>query len=216
MKKKILISFGIILCICTILKLREVIIFNKINVAIEQFRNEKNRYYLFLTQNNSNIQNYNEIFLKNNLIKIVQNNSTIGNYCEWKDLETGEVNIHKSSNKEKFENESAINEDTLFGLPNFITNIHKNNGIKITQLLKVYYIIPTTYNNKPCYKISTTSEDIIIDKETYLPLYSLVKTVNSNRENEITENTYKFEVNTVTDEDVTLPSFEEYEQINKN
>lgn len=213
MKKKILISFVIILLLFIMMKMRETLILNKINSSIEYFKNENNRYYLVSIKRNDDIKSDTEIYLNENLIRIIIDNSVFGKYCEWKNLENGEVNIYNISNKVKFEDEIFIKEDTLIGLPNFIVNMNKNNEVKLSQLLKVYYIIPITYNDKQCYKISTTSEIIIIEKDTYLPVYSSVKIVKSTDKDNFTENTYKFEVNTVTDEDVLISNFEEYEKI---
>lgn len=211
MKNKILIVFLTILFLFVVVKTRELLILNNIHNSIENFKRENNRYY-FTTIKKDNTERVNEIYLKNNLLKVIIKNNSLGEYCECKNLDTEEVYSYNFSNQTKFENEVEFQENMLIGLPNFFMNMYKNNRINISQLLGVYYILPTTYDNKACYKISTTSEIIIIDKETYLPLYSSSKIVNSNNGNDVTESIYKFEVNTVTDEDVQLPNLEEYEK----
>ena len=213
MKKKILIIIFVIIVLFIVIKIREVLILNKVYKSIENFAVEENRYYSSYTIVNENVYSEKRIYVKQNVEKYVLKNTNSGEYCEWKNFETGEVNVYNMTDKIKYEN-TEVNklEEFLMVLPNLISFMHINNGLTLFQLLKVYYIIPITYENKPCYKISTTSEFIIIEKDTYLPVYSSVKIINSTENYNKTENTYGFEINTVTDENIALPNFEEYEK----
>ena len=93
---------------------------------------------------------------------------------------------------------------------------YNTNKFNIFKVFEIYYIIPIKYNNQFCYKISTKNEIVIIDGKTYLPLYSKVKTLNSDDgiENE-TENFYEFKIGEVKDEDMVMPDIRGFEELRK-
>ena len=51
---------------------------------------------------------------------------------------------------------------------------------------------------------------VIIDKSTYLPVYSTLKIANSKSKDNKIEYKYKFGVGTVTDEDIAVPNTSDY------
>lgn len=211
MKKKVLIVILIILSFIIAVKTREIIILNKINSSIIDFKNQENRYYSVIENINNKTKIEKEKYLTKNIEKHVLRNDTIGEYCELKNFQNGEFYNYNLRYKIRYiSNTKFKDENNLMYLPKIISDICDLNNKKFSELFKIHYIMPTTYENKPCYKISTNFEIVIIDKETYLPVYSSIKTVNSGEGDNSTEYIYKFEVNTVTDEDVALPDFSDY------
>lgn len=218
MKKKFLKVVLVILILFILIKSYHLIIIKNSYNAIKKFRNEENRYYTVSTIISKSIVRKEEIFVDRNIIKYVKKNDTSGTYCEWKNLQTDEKYAYNMTSKSLYNDKALIERtDFLTNLPNLITSIYKNGKFNIVQALKVQYIIPTKYDNKSCYKISTKTEIVIIEKDTYLPVYSTMKTVNSEAGNgNKTENTYEFKVGTVTEEDIELPDFSDYESYSGN
>lgn len=210
MKKLFLKIILIILGLFILSKTYHFVMMNKVYDAIEEFRNEENRYYSVTVLVSEEISRKEEIFVKQKIVKYTKWKENTGLYCEWKNCNSNESYSFNVDSKNLYEYNSPIeNEKFLDNIPNFILSIYKNNKFNINKIFDVRYIIPTKYDGKSCYKISTKTEEIIIDKDTYLPLYSSIKTINLN-ENNKTENIYEFKVGEVTDEDVALPDFSDY------
>lgn len=101
-------------------------------------------------------------------------------------------------------------------MPNLISILDKEEGVKISKIFEIRSIIPIKYNEQFCYKISTKTEVIIIDAKTYLPVYSNVKTVNSDLQiDNKTGNFYEFKIGEVKEEDMVMPDITGFEEIKK-
>ena len=212
MKKRFILIVCVFLVLVFIIKIRETIILYKIFLSINEFRKENNRYYSVSTRYENHINSIEKCYLKDNFEKIILNNNSAGEYCEIKNLLTKEEIAYNVSQKMKYENQKGLNfQDNLLNIPNII-NIDKTNNksTKMKKILKIHYIIPTTYEGKKCYKIVTSSEMVIIDKSTYLPVFSTLKTANSKSKDDKIEYKYEFEVGTVTDDDIAVPNISDY------
>ena len=211
MKKKIFIFILIILFLFIVIKIREAIILNKVHSAIECFMSESNRYYCVYEKYNDRNNVEKEIYLLDNIEKQLYKNNQFENYCEWKDYKNGDRISYNENGKIRFK-ESIKDENYkyLLCLPRVISLTKLDKKHQYFELFKIHYIIPITYDGKSCYKISTNSEIVIIDKETFLPVYSTIKTANSTENDNNVEYMYKFSVGTVTDDDVALPDFSDY------
>lgn len=96
-----------------------------------------------------------------------------------------------------------MDKNFITSIPSLVSEIYSSNKINIVRFLEIHYIIPVKYEGKSCYKIVTKSETIIIDKNTYLPIYVCENWVNSEDDNSCKmEYFYEFEINTVTEEDM--------------
>lgn len=221
MKKKV----GIVIFVVIILIIMAVFIGKRIyyftvirNVyeAIENFRNEDNRYYA-VTITNNNMTKVEEILVKDNRVKWNEKKDNMRVYCEWKDFNDNEEYsiIFKNKTFDK-ENKLIIQSDDLTNLPQMIHLIYRNNQIKVKEFLKIKRVLSVDYNNQKCYKIITNTQTLIVDQETYLPIYYSVETVNSEENiNLLTETIYDFKVGEVTDEDIALPDLTGFTQINE-
>ena len=88
--------------------------------------------------------------------------------------------------------------------------------IDISKIFEIRYIIPIKYNEQLCYKISTKTEIVIINAKTYLPLYSIAKSVNSDFDiNDKMGNFYEFKIGEVKEEDMVMPDITGFEEIKK-
>lgn len=211
-KKKFLVILIIAVIIFVIAKIYYLTIIDDVYNAIDEFRRENNRYYSISQMISEGTVRKEEMFVKQEIIKYVKENEIAGVLCEWKNLETNEQYLFNSNNEILDSKELSIwNEGFIKNLPNFISALGKDDKFNIASVMRVRYIIPTKYNNKPCYKVVTKAETIIIDKDTYLPVYSVIRTHNSGEKEKIKiEKTYEFEVGNVTDEDVLLPDLTNY------
>ena len=212
MKKVIIRVILVIIGLLIVSKIYHFIIIHKVHQALENFINEENRYYSVSSINSNKNSTDIKIWKKDNIVKQNWKKDNTDLYCYWKDFKDNQEYLIDLQNKVfEEENLSKVQKDSLTNLPKLIFNLYKNNQIHIKQLFKIKYIRLIQYNNQKCYKIQTASETIIIDKATYLPVYSSTKTINSNyNKKDLTENTYQFNINEVTDEDVSLPNLEEY------
>lgn len=183
--------------------------------AIENFRNEDNRYYAVTTKDKILIKE--EIIIKNNIVKCSEQKNGINEYCQWKNFSDSQEYSIIFKDRTFTKNDLLIyKQDFLKSLPNFILNVYKDNKINIKEFLKIKDITIVEYINKKCYKIITNIQTLIVDKETYLPIYYSVETRNSGENTKLlTETTYEFKVGEVTDEDVALPDLTGYTKINK-
>lgn len=211
MKKKILIVVLILLVLFIIVKTREIMILNKIYNNMKQFDNESNRYCSIIKKFNNELEIEKRIYLNGSIEKYVAIDNTVGEYCSIKNFDTNEIYNYNDTQKIIYKDSSKVySEDYFMGLINIISQVYFGEHLNFSELFKIHYILPTTYDGKTCYKIATSSEVVIIDKDTYLPVYSSIKTENSGSGSINVEYTYKFEVGTVTDEDVAVPDFSDY------
>lgn len=215
MKKKV----GIIIFVVIVLIIMAVFIGKRIyyftvirNVyeAIENFRNEDNRYYA-VTITNNNMTKVEEILVKDNRVKWNEKKDNMRVYCEWKDFNDNEEYSIIFKNKTfSVNNLLMVEPKFLKNLPNAV----RGNQFNIKEFQKIERVLPVDYNNQKCYKIITDKETLIVDQETYLPIYYSVETINSEENIKLlTETTYEFKVGEVTDEDIALPDLTGYTQI---
>lgn len=201
-----IVSIFVILLIFVSLKIYHYVIIHNVYHAIENFKNEKNRYYSVMRIQNGKTLFNEQIFCNNNQIKYLVLNANLNKwYFEIKSFKSNEQNI--KNNEKLNEVESRIeNINILTNMPNFISLIYQNNKFNFKQFFQIYYIIPTKYEDKKCYKIVTKTEVILVDKNTYLPVYACRNLKNSDKaSNANKEFIYEFKINTVTDEDMEEP-----------
>lgn len=221
MKKKV----GIIIFVVIVLIIMAVFIGKRIyyftvirNVyeAIENFRNEDNRYYA-VTITNNNMTKVEEILVKDNRVKWNEKKDNMRVYCEWKDFNDNEEYSIIFKNKTfSVNNLLMVEPKFLKNLPNAVLDIFRGNQFNIKEFQKIERVLPVDYNNQKCYKIITDKETLIVDQETYLPIYYSVETINSEENIKLlTETTYEFKVGEVTDEDIALPDLTGFTQINE-
>lgn len=211
MKKKILISIIVMLILFLIIKFYHLCILINIHKKIDTFVSKTNREYCVELLKSNTQTRKEKIFFNNNIIKfiIIENEDVI--YIEWKNFNDNNYYAINNLNKELLSKKffSLEDKNTLYDLPNLFKNNHM-----LKYLFKIYYIIPTTYNEIKCFKIVTASEKIIIDANTFLPIRLVKRNYNSTENlEECVEYNYKFETGTVTDEDIALPDFSEYKII---
>lgn len=217
MRKVMLRAVLMIFILVILIKIYHFIIMNQFHNAVENFKNEENRYYSVVCKKDSNLIKETRMFAKEDIIKYIEIKNEVEVYCEWRDLkENEEYSIHFDSKKALREDLLNEKRNLLINMPDLIWNMYQNNKLNVKELFKLQYIIPITYNNKKCYKIKTKTEAIIIEQSTYLPIYSNRVTINSEGEsqNKI-EYMYEFKVNSVTDEEIALPDLSSYELISK-
>lgn len=210
--KKVLIILIIAVIIFVIGKIYCLAIINNMFSAIQKFWKKENRYYSVSQTIDESTIRKEEIFIKQPIVKYIKQNEVNGCVYEWKNLETNEQYLYNSNNEILENKELSIQDETFIkNLPNFISVLCENNKLNFDSVLRVNYIIPIKYNNKPCYKVVTKAETIIIDKSTYLPIYSAMKMHNSDGKisHEI-EKMYEFEVGNITEDDVLLPDLTHY------
>lgn len=209
---KVLIVILAILLIFVLSRLYHFVIMSRVFDAIVAFKNEENRRYFVSTIINTNRILEKEVLVNQKIIKNLSNRNGINLNYEWRNLESNESYSFNVNSKEIYKNDVIIqNRAVLPNLPDFIGYAFKNNKVNLDKILDIYYIIPTKYEEKSCYKIGLKHEIIIIDKATYLPIYSSITRINSNDGNkEKIENIYEFKVGEVTDEDVALPDLSDY------
>lgn len=220
MKKKV----GIVIFVVIILIIMAVFIGKRIyyftvirNVyeAIENFRNEDNRYYAVTIKDSSIVKE--EIITKNNIVRWNEQKDGSGVYCQWKNFDNNQKYAIFLEDKTFKENDTLIFEaNILNNLPQMIFFIYSKEYFNIKEFFKIKDISSSQYNNQDCYKIVTDTKNLIVSKETYLPIYYSVETVNSEENiNLLTETTYDFKVGEVTDEDIALPDLTGFTQINE-
>lgn len=216
MRKKIGIIILVVLAICIIVigsRIYHFVVIKKIYEAIENFKNESNRYYCVIQQNETTLQQ--EVILKDNIARWNQKKENVDKYCQWKNFNNGQeysiILEDKTFWKSNFFKDSS---DNLVNLPNLIYFIYQDNQFNFKEFLKVKYILPVNYDNQKCYKIVTNTQILIVSRDTYLPIYDSLDMMNSEKnEKVLTEFIYKFKVGEVTDEDIALPDLTEYTEI---
>ena len=205
--KSLIIAF-VILLIFVLSKVYHFMIINHVLEAIQEFKNEENRAYLVDIRMNENIVLQEETLVKQEIVKYTNRKDGLDLNYRWEDFKTNENYFINVNSKSIYADDEVIqSKNILPNLPNFIAHT-SNEETKLSKILKIYYVIPTKYENKKCYKIVSRNEVIIIDKETYLPVYASLVTFDNNS-NKI-EKTYEFKVGEVTDENVALPDFGDY------
>lgn len=209
--KRISIIILVILSLFMLRKLYHFVIVNKLYEAIEDFREKDNRVYLVTTTMDEEVVMEEKILLKQETVKYTnsKNNRDL-NYI-WKNFQNNEEYFIDVENKIYTDDIIFKNKNVLPNLPNFIGYAFKKSKLNIPKIFEIRHILLTKHNDKVCYKIITKNEIIIVDKDTYLPIYSLLQEIDANDNKKIKiENTYEFKVGEVTDEDVALPDLSEY------
>lgn len=203
------VSIFVILLIFISLKIYHYVIIHNVYHAIENFTEEENRYYSVVRIKSGETIYQEEIFRNKSQIKYLKFNVYSGKcYYELKDFKTDEQNAWRTRNGQKLNEVESCIEDNEFitNMPNFISLIYQNNKFNFKQFFQIYYIIPTKYEDKKCYKIVTKTEVILVDKNTYLPVYACRNLKNSDKaSNANKEFIYEFKINTGTDEDMEEP-----------
>lgn len=216
MKNKIVFRvFTVVLVILILFVLSKVyhfVIMNHLFEAIVKFRSEENRAYLVDVRMSEDIVLQEETLLKQEIVKYVNKKDGRDLNYRWKNFDTNENYFININSKSVYANDEIIqSKNILPNLPNLIGYISEEDGVNLLKVFEICYIIPTKYENKNCYKIVTKNEVIVIDKKTYLPVYSALKILDYNEENNNqVEKTYEFKVGEVTDEDVMLPDLTNY------
>ncbi len=200
------VSIFVILLIFISLKIYHYVIIHNVYHAIENFKNEKNRYYsVIIVQNRKNLFKE-HIFCKNNQVKYLILDTDLNKwYFEIKYFKSNEQNKENSGEEKSLE--TCIEDNTFItNIPISILQTYQNNKFNFKQFFQIYYIIPTKYEDKKCYKIVTKTEVILVDKNTYLPVYACRNLKNSDKaSNANKEFIYEFKINTVTDKDMEEP-----------
>lgn len=215
--KKLVVKIILVILIITLgSKAYYFMVMNHICRAIERFENEENRYYSVVLKSKRSTGKQ-EIWLKDNVLKLEESKDGEKTYCQWEDFSNGKKYNIDLERKDFTENVlTKTNKNYLVNLPRLILNIYKDNQFKMKYFLKIKYIIPIKYNNQKCYKIVTNQETIIVDRTTGLPIHSVVKFTNSNQDSKYeTEISYEFKVNEVTDEEIELPDLTGYTKTNE-
>lgn len=209
---KVLIMILIILLLFMLIKIYHFAIVKHVFDAVENFKNQENRAYLVTSKMDENIVLLEETLLKEKIIKYANKRNDLYLTYEWKNFENNERYSFNIMNKEIYKDDIVIEDrKNLLNFPSFLNYLFKGDKINLSEIFDIYYIVPTKYEDKSCYKIATKKEIIIIDKDTYLPVYSSIKRVSYDNENKnAIERTYEFKVGEVTDEDVALPNLSEY------
>ena len=214
--KKIVIKIILVIAILFLLsRVYYFVIISRAYDAILNFKNETNRYYSVTMINNGQNTIKEEIFIKDNIVKCNEKNDEAILHQEWKDFNNKQEYIIDFRNKTFKEKTLARNEQSfLKNLPRAILDSYQDDTFNLKQFLKIKYIIPVKYENQKCYKIVTNVGTVIINKHTYLPIYSTIKVTNSTEDTStLTENRYEFKIDEVTNEDVALPDLTEFEDI---
>ena len=147
-----------------------------------------------------------------------------GGYTKYYDGESDNfVEFWKNENNEKMLRYTPIDNIGAFRYPTItpygmgqITLLKQNVGLFIKECL-LNRVTSEKCNNIDAYRFSRINDDanvLYVDKETGLTLRSQ-SGVYTNEPNSYTDHftDFKFEIGTVTEEDVTPPNFEEYKEI---
>lgn len=195
--KGIVIVIFVVLVIWICFKVYHYVIIHNVYHAIENFISEKNRYYSVITIQNRKILSDEQILYKDNQIKYMMLDENLNIlYGELRNFNEN----HEMLRKSEFRIESS---NFLTNIPNFISLIYQNNKFNLDQFLQIYQIIPIQYKDTECYKIVTKTETLLIDKNTYLPVYAYRNLKSSEKSADPNkEYIYEFRVNTVTQEDM--------------
>lgn len=206
--RKVLKIMIVILILFVLVKLYHFMIVKHLFDAITEFKNEENRAYFVNTVMSENMVLEEKVFLKQETIKYISKESNVDLIYEWREFRNNEEYFFDVNSKKIYTKDTYLTKNFLPDIPECIGYSY-GEEFKPSAILAVHHIIPTRYNDKFCYKIITKNEVIIIDKDTYLPVYSSMKTVKTDSKNKI-EKTYEFKVGEVTDEEVALPDLSEY------
>lgn len=221
MKNKFVIIKGLVIAIVVVLvililfmlsKVYQVVIVSRVFEAVEEFRNEENRGYWVEIKMNKDMILEEQILLKQKIMKYINKKNSLDVNCVWKSFESKEEYFFDIKKEEVYINDLIMeSKDILFNLPSLMGYTFGNGKFDISKIFEVLYILPVKYEDKFCYKIITKNEVIIVEKDTYLPIYSSIKRMKSNEESKsVIERRYEFKVGEVTNEDVTLPNLSEY------
>ncbi len=198
--KGIVIGIFVVLFIWLCFKAYHYVVIHNVYQAIENFISEKNRYYSVRTIQNGKMLFNEEIFYRDNQMKYLVLNSDLKKwYFELRNFDENEEELGKLDSR-------IESSDFLTNIPNFISLIYQNNKFNFDQLFQIYRITSTEYEGKKCYKIMTKMETLLVDKNTYLPIYAYRNLKSSEKlANPNKEYIYEFRVNTVTQEDMQEP-----------
>lgn len=213
--KRLIIALVIVLVILLLLVLSRVyylVVINHVFEAIQKFKDEENREYCVEMKVNENTILKEQILLKQEIMKYINRKNSLDINCVWKNFKSKEKYSFGVKQKTVYINDLIMeSKDILFNLPSLMGYTAENGKFDISKIFEVLYILPIKYQDKLCYKIITKNEVIIVEKDTYLPIYSSIKRMKSNEESKsVIERRYEFKVGEVTDEDVELPNLSEY------
>ena len=209
--KRILIIVLVILELFVLSKVYHFMLVSRLFDAVENFREEENRTYFVMTTMDRELVMEEKILLKEDTVKYVnsKNNREL-NYI-WKNFQNSKEYFIDVENKVYTDDMTFKNKNILPKLPNFIRYAFNKSKLNISKIFDICHIVLTKYENRICYKIVTKNEVIIIDKDTYLPIYSSLKMLDATyKSKNVIEKSYEFKVGEVTDEDVALPDLSEY------
>jgi len=213
MKKVILGIVIIIIILFAFSKIHTFAIVTKMYTAIENFGKLDNKLYKVQVLHGEEVIRKDELFTKEKVLKYIVYKKDSDIYYEWKNLETNESYAVNEDKKKMYKNSTTMvnAENILPHMSHFVLSVYKDEKINLKSIFDVKYIIPTKYNDRSSYKIVTKNETVIVDKNTYLPIYSALRKVNTQKEFDgQVEYIYEFEIENVSDEDVKLPDFSEY------
>ena len=198
--KGIVIVIFVVLFIGTCFKVYHYVVIHNVYHAIENFISEKNRYYSVKIIQNGKMLFNEQIFCKDNQMKYLVLNSNLKKwYFELKNFD---------ENAKELSNLDSRIEDISFitNIPISLLEIYQNNKFNFDQFFQIYHIASTEYEGKRCYKIVTKTEILLVDENTYLPVYAYRNLKSSEKlANPNKEYIYEFRVNTVTQEDMQEP-----------
>lgn len=223
MKKKISRIILIILVLIIIFCIRNLIIIRKAEKALYEFRMNPNHYFY---RNYGTTDNSIEVFYKDGKVRVTTKSEDPENpKLYWSQYGADDSNTQImiiEENKQFVVTEGPIGVGLHGNIPYNYTFIevdpHYSKEYTWYQKLlgNIIYslcpVIPTEYNGVKCYEISYNMffiklAKIYIDRDTYLPIASKdILNIDNPAE------TYKCEVDIVTDEDVTMPDISEYSQ----
>ena len=194
MKKKILITIGIIIVILTIIVLIRFNIYMNLDKKYDEMNARNNYYYYSETENIHKVN--------------VKNVKGEGNITFWKNTDTNEYYVFNETKNKTYSKYIGNNGMMVENLPLTGYNVSSENrlGINLMFAINPFCTISNgKYENKRCYILGYLEEGSSkewIEKETGLPLYI-----------EFANGTYRkiqYSFDTVTDEDIRIPNIEEY------
>lgn len=192
-------------------KFHHFVIMNRAYDAIKRFREEENRYYFVMTMHNDKLLYEEYIFAKDNQIKYLKFLKNLKQlYFEYRNFNTDEKYAWAiKENNEKIVNEeeqSILSKKFITKIPTIVSQLYENDKLNISKLFDIQYIASTEYEDRKCYKIKTKAETVLLDKETYLPVYVRKDLINSDGQSfSSVEYIYEFQTGTVTEQDMEIP-----------
>ena len=204
MKKKILITIGIVIFIIAILILIRFSIYMDLDKKYEDM-NAKNNYY-FYSETADTIMTY---WKKDNIHKVnIKNIKGEGNLTFWKNVDTNEYYMFNETKNKTYSKHIGNNGMMVENLPLTGYYVSSENKVGINLMFAINpccTILSGKYEDKDCYILGYLEEGSSkewIEKETGLPVYMEFANGISRK--------IQYSFDTVTDDDVKMPNIEEY------